>query len=178
MKCRLVKEKEKQKLNLDFCVYYYFNKKPQLLQKLLFFSFLNNFMNANLILIVVVAAFSSLISAASVWDLHLFDTVGLRDEMHCNARKHKQIEKQKKCCIKTQVKWFRGDNNVVEQLCKWQKTGTCEGAERVNEKKPGICLCCEGEKDADNVFSKSEIHMFVDLLLFSACSGFGLSGPP
>lgn len=44
-----------------------------------FFSFLNNFMNANLILIVVVAAFSSLISAASVWDLHLFDTVALRD---------------------------------------------------------------------------------------------------
>lgn len=37
MKCRLVKEKEKQKLNLDVCVYYYFNKKPQLLQKLLFF---------------------------------------------------------------------------------------------------------------------------------------------
>lgn len=60
-----------------------------------FFFFFNNFMNANLILIVVVAAFSSLISAASVWDLHLFDTVGLRDEMHCNARKHKQIEKQK-----------------------------------------------------------------------------------
>lgn len=63
-------------------------------------------MNANLILIVVVAAFSSLISAASVWDLHLFvsnrcrsqtdaQTDALRDEMHCNARKHKQIEKQK-----------------------------------------------------------------------------------